>query len=255
MAPVAADPTIRRQVMSAARDILRTDPEAPIDRITRSAGVSRATFYRHFHSRANLLASVAHEPRPGARDRILAAAQDVLVRRSLADLSMDDLASAADVSRGTLYRIFPGKPALMRALVEDFGPFDAIRRILHEHGAEPPDVVLPLIAREIVGVAGTRFGLMRAVFYEATMGSALTLVGAGRLFSGIVGEVAAYLAAQMAAGRVRRMAPVLALQAFIGPIFFHLMTRPLLVEVVPLESGPAESVDALVTVALAGLRP
>src|SRR5690349_18422614 len=110
MAPVAADPTIRRQVMSAARTVLRDDPGAPVDRITRRAGVSRATFYRHFGSRANLLASVEHEPRPAARQRVLAAAQDMLVRRTLAELSMDELARAASVSRGTLYRLVPGKP-------------------------------------------------------------------------------------------------------------------------------------------------
>ena len=255
MAPVAADPTIRRQVMSAARDILRTDPGAPIDRITRSAGVSRATFYRHFRSRANLLASVDHEPRPGARERILAAAQDMLVRSSLAEISMDDLARAAGVSRGTLYRLFPGKAALMAQLVEAFGPFEAIRAILRDHRADPPDVVLPLIAHQIVGIAGTRLGLMRAVFYESTMGAALTAERAGPLFASIVGDVSGYLATQMAAGRIRRMHPVLALQAFIGPIFFHLMTRPLLAETVELDASPAESIDALVAVCLAGLRP
>jgi hypothetical protein len=31
----------------------------------------------------------------------------------------------------------------------------------------------------------------------------------------------------MQSGRLRHMHPLLALQSFIGPIFFHLMTRPL----------------------------
>ncbi|HUG29075.1 MAG TPA: helix-turn-helix domain-containing protein, partial [Candidatus Limnocylindria bacterium] len=117
MPALAADPTIRRQVMSAAREVLAEDASAPVAVIAGRAGVSRATFYRHFGSRASLLHSMELEPRPGAEARILAAARDMLVRRSL------------DV----------------------------------EHRDEPPEVVFPLIGRAVVGVAGERFGLMRAV--------------------------------------------------------------------------------------------
>ena len=48
MSPVSADPTIRRQVVNAAARVLATDPDAPIELVVRRAGVSRATFYRHF---------------------------------------------------------------------------------------------------------------------------------------------------------------------------------------------------------------
>ena len=147
MAPVAVDPTIRRQVVAAAREELAADPEAPVGRIARRAGVSRATFYRHFGSRTALLDDIAHTPRPDARTRILVAAQEMLVRSSLNDISMDGLARAADVSRGTLYRIFPGKAALLHGLIEEYSPFDAIRAIVAAHHDAPPDVVLPLIAR------------------------------------------------------------------------------------------------------------
>lgn len=257
MAPVAPDPTIRRQVMHAARALLTDDPGTPVDRIVRAAGVSRATFYRHFGSRANLLASVEHEPRPGARQRILAAAQDMLVRQSLGDLSMDQLARAAAVSRGTLYRLFPGKPALLRGLIEAYGPFDAIRRVVREHPSEPPEVVLPVVAREIAGVAasGDRLGVMRAVFHESILASASTLAGVRPALASVIAELGGYLEAQMAAGRIRRMPPLLALQALIGPIFFHLMTRPVIDEILPLPLPVPEAVDALVAVSLQGLRP
>ena len=63
MAALAVDPTIRRQVMSAAREVLAEDAGAPVAAIAGRAGVSRATFYRHFGSRESLLKSVALEPR------------------------------------------------------------------------------------------------------------------------------------------------------------------------------------------------
>jgi AcrR family transcriptional regulator len=255
VAALAVDPTIRRQVLAAARRVLADDPAAPVERITRRAGVSRATFYRHFGTRASLLATLDVEPPPGATDRILTAAQEMLLGTSLADLSMDDLARAAGVSRGTLYRLFPGKPALLRGLIEAYSPFESINAIVASHRADPPSVVLPKIAREIVGVAGTRLGLMRAIFLEMTAGSKAALAGAGPVFERSIGALGAYLTAQMEAGHIRRMHPLLALQAVIGPIFFHLMTRTAAEELIGLSIDPDAAIDELVKVALAGLAP
>ena len=255
MPALAADPTIRRQVMAAARDLLEDDAAAPVGRIASAAGVSRATFYRHFGSRAALLASVAREPRPDARARVLAAAEEMLVRTSLAQLSMDELARAAGVSRGTLYRIFPGKPALMQGLIEAYSPFEAIRRIAIEHADDTPEIFFPLVARAVVGTAGEHLGLLRAIFHEATVGSEAALAGVRPLFETMIGTLLHYVAAQMAVGRLRPMHPLLALQAFIGPIFFHLMTRPLADEIVGLPMDVGAAVDDLVAVTLAGLTP
>ena len=253
MPAIAADPTIRRQVMSAAREVLAADASAPVATIAGRAGVSRATFYRHFGSREALLRSVELEPRPDARTRILVAARDMLVTTSLAELSMDELATAAGVSRGTLYRLIPGKTALLTGLIEAYSPFDAVRRIIAEGAEEPPDVVLPRIGRAIVGVAGERLGLMRAIFHEVTA-SGPAMPGMGPLFAQTLGLLAAYMADQMAGGRIRPMHPILALQAVIGPIFFHLMTRPIIERVVELDIEPEEAVEQLVRSALEGLR-
>jgi AcrR family transcriptional regulator len=252
---IAADPTIRRRVMSAAREALAEDAAAPVAAIASRAGVSRATFYRHFGSRESMLRSVELEPRPDARTRILAAAKDMLVSSSVAALSIDELAAAAGVSRGTLYRIFPGKAALLHGLILEYSPFEAVRQILRDHGEEPPEVVLPRIGRAVVGVAGERLGLMRAVFHEVTGGSGPALEGFRPMFEGTLGLLARYVDAQMAAGRIRPMPPILALQAFIGPIFFHLMTRPTIERIVGLEIDAGTAVDRLVASALEGLRP
>jgi AcrR family transcriptional regulator len=249
---LAEDPTIRRQVMSAAREVLAEDAGAPVATIAGRAGVSRATFYRHFGSRESLLKSVALEPQPAAETRILTAARDMLVRQSLDELSMEDLAAAAGVSRGTLYRLIPGKAALLRRLIEVYSPFEAIRTIIAEHRADPPEIVFPLIGGAIVGIAGERLGLMRAIFHEVTA-NAGTIEGMGPLFAQTLGLLAGYIGEQMEAGRIRRMHPILALQTFVGPIFFHLMTRPSVERVVPLPMDTEAAVVALVAAGLAGL--
>jgi AcrR family transcriptional regulator len=250
---LAADPTIRRQVMAAAREVLTEDAAAPVSVIADRAGVSRATFYRHFGSRQALLRSVELDPRPESRERILAAARDMLITTSLAELSMEDLAKAADVSRGTLYRIVPGKAALLQGLIEVYSPFEAVRAIVADHRDDPPEVVLPLIGRAVVGVAGERLGLMRAIFHEVTSGSLPAMEALRPVFLQTLGVLAEYVAGQMAAGRIRRMHPILALQAFVGPIFFHLMTRPTIERIVGLPMDPEQAVDELVAAALDGL--
>ena len=253
MAALAVDPTIRRQVMSAAREVLAEDASAPVATIAGRAGVSRATFYRHFGSRESLLRSVALEPQPAAEIRILAAARDMLVRQSLDQLSMEELAAAAGVSRGTLYRLIPGRAALLRRLIEVYSPFEAIRSIITDHRADPPEVVFPLIGGAIVGIDGERLGLMRAIFHEVTSGPSPTLDGMGPLFESTLGVLAEYIVGQMAAGRVRPMHPILALQLFVGPIFFHLMTRPMVERIVPLPMDAEAAVSALIAAGLAGL--
>lgn len=255
MPALAADPTIRRQVMSAARQVLAEDAAASVAVIAGRAGVSRATFYRHFGSRASLLRSVELEPQPAAEARILAAAKDMLVRQSLDELSMEDLAAAAGVSRGTLYRLVPGKAALLERLIATYSPFEAVRSIVTAHRDDPPEVVFPLIGRAVVGVAGERLGLMRAIFHEATSGSGPALDAMRPLFASTLGVLAAYIERQMAAGRVRPMHPLLGLQAFVGPIFFHLMTRPTIERIVGLPMDPEAAVDALVAASLEGLTP
>jgi AcrR family transcriptional regulator len=255
MSAVAVDPTINRQVLAAARATLSEDPQASVADISRRAGISRATFYRHFGSRARLLESVAHEPRPDARTRILSAAQDMLLRESLAHMSMDELARAADVSRGTLYRIFPGKVALMDALISEYSPLESVRQVVIGHRDEPPDVVLPLVADAIVGTAGVRLGLMRAMFVEVSSGSETTLAGIRHNFAATIAVLAEYLESQMRAGRLRTMQPITAIQAFVGPIFFHLLARPVIDRLTGMPTDPSAAVDQLVRVTLDGFAP
>ena len=255
MAALAADPTIRRQVIAVARDLLVRDASAPVARIATAAGVSRATFYRHFGSRAALLETVAVDAPPDARTRILGAAREMLLHTTLADLSMDQLATAAGVSRGTLYRLCPGKAALLRELMETFSPFEAIDTILVTHADDPPSVVLPLVARAVAGAAGVHLGLMRVVFLELTGGSRAAMSAARPVFERSIGRLMAYVQRQMSAGRLRPMPPLLAIQAVIGPIFFHLMTRPVAEQIVGIPMDAEAAIDELVAAALEGLAP
>jgi AcrR family transcriptional regulator len=255
VARTTVDPSIRRRVISTARRLTAGQPHAPISRIAAEAGVSRATFYRYFGSRAALLVELDAAPMPDSRERILQAAAEMLQRRPWASIGMDELATSAGVSRATLYRLYSGKAHLLGALIERFAPFEAVLSILDAHGDEPPQVVVPQLAQAIVRSVEPRLGVIRALLMETTSGSADNLPGIRPVLQRTLGAFTAYLQAQMDAGRLRPMPPLLALQTVVGPITLHLLTRPVAGQVIGLEMSADEAAEHMSSAILEGLLP
>jgi AcrR family transcriptional regulator len=205
----------------------------------RAAGASRSTFYRHFRSREALLEALAVSPEPEARERILGAAVEMVGADGLSALSMDELADRAGVSRATVYRTFPGKSALLMALIQDYSPLEPVTRLLAERNDEPPAVLMPELARTayraVYGAGESRAGLVRALFFEVSGLRPETEEAAADAIRDVVGHLVVYVMGQMAQGRLRKMHPLLALQSFVGPILFHILTRPLAERVLSLD--------------------
>lgn len=218
----------RERILDHARVVVAMGGRPTVSDFARAAGVSRASFYRSFRSKDALLKALERTPEPAARDRILETARDMVGAHGLAAVSIDELADRAGVSRATVYRLFPGKPALFSALVHAYSPLDPVLEVLDRMQAEPPDRVMPEIARtayRAIAGEGDRTGLLSSLFFEVANLSADAEEAIRDALLRVVGGLAAYLTAQMQAGRLRRMHPVLALQAFIGPVFFHVTTR------------------------------
>jgi AcrR family transcriptional regulator len=252
---LSPDPTIHRQVVTAARSLLAADPEAPISRIATEAGVSRATFYRHFGSRQALLRAIEIEPPVPARERVLAAAVELLGRGAgLQGFSMEELATAAGVSRATVYRLFPTKATLFREIVRQYSPFEPAMAVLQAHGDEPPEVVIPLLTRTFATIGAERTGILRGVLVEALAVTPEAETGVQPLLPEALASIGGYLLRQMQAGRIRPMHPLLALQALLGPIFIHVLTRPLAERVVGFDMPIADVADQLTAGILEGLR-
>src|SRR5207247_3934538 len=98
-----------------------------------------------------------------------------------------------------------------------------------------------------------RIGIARSLLFEVTSGDPEAVEGAAPVIRQMLEAVGRYLAGQIARGRIRPMHPLLAAQAFIGPVFFHVLTRPLAQRIAHFEMPLEEAVTALATVAVRGL--
>ena len=202
-----------------------------MDGLAAAAGVSRATLYRLFGSQQQLLQALGHAPPTTVRSRILDTALELVGRHGLAELSMDELAAAAGISRATLYRLFPGKEALFAALVRSFSPFEPIAAVLETMGDRPPAEVIPAVAHAMATAMDGHMGLLLQLLFEFSRDRPSDPDGGHRASEHAIEGmrtlplVSRYLAGQMAAGRLRRMDPDLAFQALAGPIVMHLLWR------------------------------
>lgn len=246
---------VRDRIVELAPAVLAGRERPTVDDFARAAGVSRASFYRHFKSREALLETLEVSPEPGARDRIMSAAVDIVAVNGLQALAMDELADRAGVSRATLYRLFPGKSALLLAMVHAYSPLDPVTEILTTRAGEPPEVLMPELARTAYRAVAGRMGLVRVMFFEVgSLSPEIAEVAREPLF-GMVGRLVGYVTSQMSMGRLRRMHPLLALQSFIGPIFFHIFTRPVAEEVLHLDIDGEAAVTELAHAWLRSMRP
>jgi len=249
----------RERILGKARGLLAKGGSPTVAEFASAAGVSRASFYMAFESREALLEALDIEPEPGARRRILDATLRLVGAHGLTALSMDDLATEAEVSRATLYRLFPGKNALFTSLMHEYSPLDSVSELLGGKRGEPPDVVMPEIARTVYrtfyAAGESRVGILRALFFEISSLAPDTAEAAREVLQTMVGALFTYLMEQMQVGRLRQMHPLLAMQSFIGPIFFHLMTRPLAERLLGFDIDGEEAVTLLAENWLRAMAP
>jgi AcrR family transcriptional regulator len=211
-----------------------------------AAGVATRTLFRLFGSREALMREAGCAPAPTAREQILEAALELVGHHGLADLSMDELAAAAGVSRATLYRLFPGKSALFAALIRAYSPWEAVADAVEAMPDGRPEEVVPAVGRAMAEAMEGRTGLLLRIVFELIKGDPDTAEGMRHGLARGLPDLIQYLGAQMAAGRVRRMHPVLAFQLLAGPIVAHLLTRPLAESLIGFRTPRDEVVEQIV---------
>lgn len=246
-------PSARRRVLDATQALAGRHEAFTLGEVAAQARVSRATVHRLFGSRDALLAELHVEPELDSRERVLRAAGELLTQHSLDTLSMEEVAERAGVSRANLYRLFPGKPALFRELVRAYSPLEPVKAVLEAMADRPPEEVMPAIARAAAARLAGKTGLVRSLLSEVSRLTPDTEEARLLAISEGIGPAIAYLVGQMAASRLRPMHPLLAIQSFIGPIAFHLLTRDVAHRIAGYDQPLETAIDELVAIWLRGM--
>src|SRR5438128_11821173 len=165
---MTAESPPKERIMSEAARLLARDRQASVGDIAIAARVSRTTFYRAFPSRAQLLRAIEVPPQPDTRQRVLEASIQMLRTQTLKELSMDSLASEAGVSRANLYRLFPGKSALFKAILLTYSPFAPVMAVFARSGDRPPEEVIPEVVLTAYRTVAGHPGLVRTLLLEVT---------------------------------------------------------------------------------------
>jgi AcrR family transcriptional regulator len=241
--------------MSEATRLLSRDRQASVDEIAAAAGVSRTTFYRAFPSRAQLLHALEVQPEPDTRQRVLDASIRLLRTRTLNDLSMDALAAEGGVSRANLYRLFPGKSALFRAILLAYSPFEPVMAVFARAGDRPPEDVIPEIVLTAYRTVAAHTGVVRTLLLEVTSMTPEASQAFAETGLRAFGTFAQYLAGQMAAGRLRRMHPMIAVQSLVGGVMFHMLAAPVMSQATVDVPAGEDVVLQFADVWLRGMRP
>ena len=144
--------------------------------------------------------------RPSGDDReqaILATAERLLAERSLADISVDDLAKGAGISRPTFYFYFPSKEAVLLSLLE---PLIAVADAEFEGAGQSPTADPGQACRTVIEAFFTAFSSHRAVA-RAGVEALATSPEIRALWSGFMQKWIDQTAAVISADRARGAAP------------------------------------------------
>jgi AcrR family transcriptional regulator len=245
----------RDEVIAAARRACAEGRQPTMEEIAAAAAVAVRTLYRLFGTRYALLREAGCAAERTARERVLETALQLVGRRGLNELSMDDLATTAGVSRATVYRLFPGKAALFGELIREFSPWEPVADVIDAMPDGDPGDVIPAVAQAIAEAMQDRVGLLLRIVFELRQGEPDTAEGIRHSMARGLPQLVDYLGHQMQAGRLRQMDPILAIQLLAGPIVVHLLTQPLAQALVGFDIPQPQVLDQIVHAWLRAMAP
>src|SRR5262245_51624614 len=167
-------------------------------------------------------------PTPERREQIVAAAMRCFAERGFEGTTTRMLARAAGVSEGLIFRHFPTKRSLYRAIIA--------RRIAESPpGMMPAEAadrrddraVLSSIASTLVARVGKDPSFMRLMFFSALEGAPLSRMFYQARVRRVRSFLAAYLERRMKEGALRMADPVAVAGAFMGMVANYVQQKHL----------------------------
>jgi TetR/AcrR family transcriptional regulator len=131
----------RARLIQAAQKLAkeRHFDDITIDEIIKTADFSRPAFYYHFSGGKEELRSelvqlglLPETPTQDTRQVVLEAALRVFARSGISAATLDDIATEAGVTRGTLCWHFHNKDELLSGIIKHYGPHSMMRPVIEQ---------------------------------------------------------------------------------------------------------------------------
>ncbi len=190
------------------------------------------------------------------RESILRSATALFARRGFAGVTTRALAASAGISEAMLYKHFPRKEALYRAILErHLGEMERTMPLAGLEASEaPPDEFLGTIAGTILRRMDSDPTLLRLMFFSALEGHSLAREFDRARGRGLREAITGYLGRRMGEGSLRRTDPAVAARAFMWMVVGFGLSRVLFREPGARSVPREELVPLLVDTFLGGLR-
>lgn len=164
---------------------------------------------------------------PPTRDRILAAARTLFAARGFKGTTTAEIARQARVNEALIYRHFPDKEDLYRAILQNKLADESLERILRaaECRQAPVEEALRLVAQRFGESVDPEF--LRLYYHSALEGHDLAGVFYDQFIRRLMALVEELIERGVREGRFRAVHPALAAEAFTGMLRSHYLTREL----------------------------
>lgn len=140
------------EAVLAAAETLVAAGRFSMTALAKALGRSRSRLYRELGSGQAVLArlrarGVETDVDSPAKRRILEAARRLVARRGLVDVTVEQIAAAAEVAPVTIYRLFGDREGLLRALVDGISPRAEVEELLTDDDLELDVALTRVMAR------------------------------------------------------------------------------------------------------------
>jgi len=190
------------------------------------------------------------------RDKILATSLSLFAKKGFAATKTKDLARAAGVSEGMIFKLFPDKKSLYRALIERrIADSETVLPLADVAGSrETPDRFFRRIATTMFVRVESDPSFLRLKLFAALEGHPLAKEFDAARSQGVRRAIEEYVRRQQGAGVLRDVDPAFASRAFMGLVRSFLQARTLFDEPGAKKFAQERLVSELVDLFLAGMR-
>lgn len=178
------------------------------------------------------------------QSQLLDIALKLFAERGVENVSMKDLAAAANVAQGLIYHYFRSKDELLVAVFQRYSPLDEFKAIIGQLSGLPAQEGLTQFASELAALMSEKRLVLRLIVRELLSPRSSLLPDVISFRAEIIGLLTAYFESRIAAGELRPHQPVISIHMLFSSLLVLLILEQ------PLEPFVAQFIETI----LEGIR-